>query len=70
MSLQSNPPPYVGGDRVNCGRPRAFQTHEETEEKDRIAPAPVADQPDYAGEGIGEKVFPPEVEAGFAQGAG
>jgi len=36
-------------------------------EKDRIAAAPVADQPDHAGEGIGEKVFPPEVEAGIAQ---
>jgi hypothetical protein len=45
-------------------------THEEAKEKDRIAKTPVADQPDYAGEGIGEKVFPPEVEAGFAQGAG
>jgi len=42
-------------------------TREETKEKDRIATAPVADQPDHAGEGIGEKVFPPEVEAGIAQ---
>jgi hypothetical protein len=39
---------------------RFFPSDEETEEKDRSAPALVADQPGHAGERIRQKVFPLE----------
>jgi hypothetical protein len=44
----------------------ALAPREETKEKDRFAPAPMADQPLHAGESLGESLFPREVEAEFA----